>query len=536
MTCTPFAIFHASSRRAPHRPLALTAPTVALAAALATAGCAAPGDTSRPLQSATPGRVVVPAQAPSRMAGEPAAPAPAPGTLPAALAATPATAVSVPASSPASSASSSAALAPAAPGAAPQAAPAAQTAQQAAPPGASTGTATYAMGTEDHTAGFAAWIASFEAQALQAGIRPDTVRNVLARAQWQPRVVELDRAQPEFTRTPWAYLDSAVSAQRVAQGRAKLAEHGPALQAASARYGVPAPVITAIWGMESNYGSNFGSFRTVDALATLAYEGRRRAWAQGELLAALRIIDQGDIAADRMIGSWAGAMGHTQFLPSVFLRHAVDADGDGHRDIWGSVPDVAASTAAFLAGEGWRRGEAWGAEVKLPAGFDYARTELSVRQSAAQWAAEGVQAMDGQALPALDAASVLAPAGARGPAFLVGHNFRTLLRYNNAVTYALGVAQLSQQIDGGLAIVAAWPRDLPALSREQVQALQTALNERGFDTGTPDGVIGPATRAGVRRYQQSEGLPADGYPTVELLARLRGASGPGTAAAPGQAR
>ncbi len=368
---------------------------------------------------------------------------------------------------------------------------------------------------------FASWKSVFQAQALQAGIRPDTVCNVLGNAQWQPRVVELDRAQPEFTRPPWAYLDSAVSAQRVAQGQAKLAEHAAALQNASTRYGVPAAVITAIWGMESNYGSNFGTFHTVDALATLAFDGRRRTWAQKELLAALRIIDLGDIAPDRMIGSWAGAMGHTQFLPSVFLGHAVDADGDGHRDIWGSVPDVAASTAAFLADVGWRRGEAWGAEVTLPARFDYARAELTVRQSTVQWAAEGVEAMTGQPpLPVLDSASILTPAGARGPAFLVGHNFRTLLRYNNAVNYALGVAQLAQQISGGPSVAADWPRDLPPLAREQVLNLQSTLNARGFDAGSPDGVLGPATRAGLRRYQQSEGLIADGYATVDLLNRL----------------
>ena len=390
-----------------------------------------------------------------------------------------------------------------------------------------TATNTHPASEVDHVAGFTAWKTAFMAQALQAGIQPQTVRNVLANAQWQPRVIELDGAQPEFTRTPWAYLDSAVSAQRVAQGRAKLAEYAAPLQSAAARYGVPAEVITAIWGMESNYGSNFGSFRTVDALATLAYEGRRRAWAQKELLAALRIIDQGDITPERMIGSWAGAMGHTQFLPSVFLAHAVDADGDGHRDIWGSVPDVAASTAAFLAGEGWHRGETWGREVRLPAGFDYARAELTVRQAATQWASEGVQTMDGQPLPALDSTSIIAPAGARGPAFLVGHNFRTLLRYNNALTYALGVAQLAQQIGGGATIQADWPRDLQPLSREQIQTLQTALNSRGFDTGSPDGVLGPATRAGLRRYQQSEGMAADGYATVELLNRLSPAPAPG---------
>jgi membrane-bound lytic murein transglycosylase B len=372
----------------------------------------------------------------------------------------------------------------------------------------------------DHAAGFAAWRDAFSAQALQAGIQPRTVREVLGQAQWQPRVVELDRAQPEFTRTPWAYLDSAVSPQRIAQGQAKLAEHSATLEAAAARYGVPATVITAIWGMESNYGSNFGTFRTVDALSTLAYEGRRRAWAQAELLSALRIVDQGDIAADRMLGSWAGAMGHTQFLPSVFLAYAVDADGDGHRDIWGSIPDVTASTAHFLARSGWQAGEPWGVEVQLPASFDHARADPSVRQTTAQWDAEGVRGIDGQALPTLASASIATPAGARGPAFLVGGNFRVILRYNNSVNYALGVALLARQIGGGVPVVAAWPRDLAPLSRPQLQELQEALNRKGFAAGTPDGVMGPATRAGLRGYQRSIGVVADGYPTVELLERL----------------
>lgn len=373
---------------------------------------------------------------------------------------------------------------------------------------------------QGHAAGFAAWLTGFSTHALREGIRPDTVQNVLGRAQWLPRVVELDGAQPEFTRTPWAYLDSAVSPLRIAQGQAKLAEHSATLEAAAARYGVPATVITAIWGMESNYGSNFGTFRTVDALATLAYEGRRRAWAQSELLAALRIIDQGDIAADRMLGSWAGAMGHTQFLPSVFLAHAVDADSDGHRDIWGSIPDVVASTAHFLARSGWQAGEPWGVEVQLPATFDHARADLAVRQAPAQWEAEGVRSMDGQPLPPLASASIITPAGARGPAFMVGPNFRTILRYNNSVNYALGVALLAQQIGGGGPVVAAWPRDLAPLSRQQLQTLQEALNRRGFPAGAPDGVMGPATRAGLRGYQRSIGVVADGYPTAELLERL----------------
>ncbi len=369
-------------------------------------------------------------------------------------------------------------------------------------------------------AGFATWIAGFSREALAAGIRPATVQQVLAHATLQPRVIELDRAQPEFNRTPWAYLDSAVSAQRIAQGQAKRAEHQAAIDAAATRYGVHSSIITAIWGMESNYGSNFGSFRAVDALATLGFEGRRAAWARSELLAALRILDQGDISDERMVGSWAGAMGNTQFLPSVFLAYAVDADGDGHRDIWGSIPDVAASTANFLARMGWQAGQPWGVEVRLPPGFDYARAEQNVRQAAAQWAAEGVQGVDGQPLPTLEAASIATPAGARGPAFLVGPNFRAILRYNNSVSYALAVGLLARQIDGGSGVATAWPRDLAPLSRSQMQQIQTLLNQRGFNTGTPDGVMGPATRAGLRQYQQSLGTVADGYPTTELLQRL----------------
>lgn len=378
-----------------------------------------------------------------------------------------------------------------------------------------------APGSADAQAGFAEWRSAFTARALAAGIRPDTVRTALAKAEWQPRVVELDRSQPEFTRTPWAYLDSAVSAQRIAQGRAQLEQHRATLEAAAQRYGVPATVITAIWGMESNYGTHFGSFRAVDALATLAHEGRRRAWAESELLAALRILDQGDIAADRMVGSWAGAMGHTQFLPSVFLAHAVDADGDGHRDIWGSIPDVAASTANFLARSGWQAASTWGSEVVLPPGFDHGRADPAVRQSAAQWEAEGIRAADGQALPPLADACLITPAGARGPAFLVGNNFRAILRYNNSVSYALAVGLLARQIDGGPGVATPWPRDLAPLSRAQLQTMQEVLNRKGFAAGTPDGVMGPATRAGLRGFQRSIGLPPDGYPTLEVLQRLQ---------------
>lgn len=389
----------------------------------------------------------------------------------------------------------------------------------AAPPPAPVGAA--AAAPDAQQAAFTAWLAEVEREAIAQGLRPATVRQALGGAQLLPRVIELDRAQPEFTRTPWAYLDTAVSPQRIAQGQAQRAAHQDALEAAAARYGVPSAIVTAIWGMESNYGQNFGSFRTVDALATLGFEGRRRAWARRELLAALRILDQGDIAPERMQGSWAGAMGHTQFLPSVFLAYAVDADGDGRRDIWGSVPDVAASTAHYLARSGWRSGEPWGVEVQLPPGFDYARAGLAgVRQASAAWAAEGVRSLDGTALPALEGAALLTPAGARGPAVLVGANFRALLRYNNSENYALAVGLLARQIDGGTGLQTPWPREEAPLSRAEVKALQQALNEQGYDAGTPDGVIGPATRAALRRYQQSQGLVADGFATQALLRRI----------------
>ncbi|WP_249729412.1 lytic murein transglycosylase, partial [Acidovorax sp. CCYZU-2555] len=360
-----------------------------------------------------------------------------------------------------------------------------------------------------HQQKFARWVAEFRTSARAAGIDEATLHAAFDGVRFVPRVVSSDRAQPEFTRTVWAYLDSAVSAQRVTRGQDKLLQLRPQVDAITARYGVPTEIIFAIWGMESNYGSNVGDIPAIDALATLGFEGRREDWARGQLLAALKILQNGDIARERMIGSWAGAMGQTQFLPSNFLAYAVDADGDGRRDIWGSVPDVTASTANFLARSGWQAGQPWGLEVRLPSGFDYARAD-DARQPASQWAGEGVQSMDGTPLPALEGASILLPAGARGPAFLVGANFRTILRYNNSTSYALAVGLLAQKLAGGPGVQAPWPRDLQALSNSQVRALQTALNARGFDTGAPDGTMGPATRRGIRQYQQSLGLPADG--------------------------
>ncbi len=368
---------------------------------------------------------------------------------------------------------------------------------------------------------FAQWVASFRESARAQGIEDATLRAALDGVQLRQRAVEADRAQPEFTRALWDYLDAAISPQRIANGQLKLAQVRAQADAAAARYGVPATVLMAVWGIESNYGSNYGDVPVFDALATLGFEGRREAWARGELLAALRIVQHGHIDPARMIGSWAGAMGQTQFMPSSYLAYAVDADGDGRRDIWGSMADVLASTAHYLARSGWQADEPWGLEVQLPAGFDPSRADVGVRQAAEQWASEGVTAVDGQPLPAMADAAILQPAGARGPAFLVGRNFRAILRYNNSTSYALTVGLLSQRIAGGPGVQTPWPRDLRALTRSEVISLQKGLNQLGFDSGAPDGQVGPATRQALRGFQRSVGLPADGYPTADLLERLQ---------------
>ena len=367
---------------------------------------------------------------------------------------------------------------------------------------------------------FARWVAGFSATARASGIGEATLHLAFDTVRLVPSVIASDRTQPEFTRAVWDYLDGALSAQRITRGQDKLGQLRPVVDLIAARYGVPAEFLVAIWGMESNYGSFLGDIPTIDALATLGFEGRREAWARGQLLAALTILQNGDIGRAQMIGSWAGAMGQTQFLPSNYLAYAVDADRDGRRDIWGSLPDVMASTANFLARSGWQVGQPWGLEVRLPPSFDYARADLEVRQPTAQWAGEGVQSMDGAPLPALQGALLLLPTGARGPAFLVGANFCTILRYNNSISYALAVGLLAQQLIGGPVVQAPWPRDLAPLTRSELLALQTALNARGFDSGAPDGTMGPATQRGVRQYQRSLGLAADGYPTGELLQRL----------------
>ena len=369
-------------------------------------------------------------------------------------------------------------------------------------------------------AGFADWVAGFRREATARGVAGATLADAFDDAALIPRVIELDNRQPEFNRAIWDYLDTAVSATRVAHGREKYAAHREVARDTEARYGVPGSVITAIWGMESNYGANYGSYETVDALATLGYDGRRESFAKNQLYAALKILANGDIPRERMQGSWAGAMGNTQFIPTSFVAYAVDADGDGRRDIWNSIPDTMASTANYLAENGWREGETWGREVRLPAGFDYAMANGQTERSSAQWQAMGVAAIDERGLPQLRDAGIIAPAGASGPAFMTGHNFRTILRYNNAVSYALGVALLSDRITGAPGVQAAWPRESATLSNAQTRTLQANLNRLGYSAGTPDGILGPNTNGAVRAFQRDRGLAADGFVTQALAEQI----------------
>lgn len=371
---------------------------------------------------------------------------------------------------------------------------------------------------------FTQWREIFRQKALAEGIDAALFAQVFAGVVPDPAVIRADYSQPEFSKPIWEYLDSAVSAQRVSRGQQLLNTHSGTLAAIERRYGVPRQVLVAVWGMESNFGSYTGNKSVIRSLATLAHEGRRPQFAHEQLLAALRILQQGDISARHMLGSWAGAMGQTQFIPTTYLQHAVDFDGDGRRDIWGSPADALASTANYLRASGWQSGQSWGREVQLPAGFDYGLADHEQLWALGEWLSLGVRiAGNTQGLDLRQRASLLLPAGHRGPAFLVFDNFRSILRYNNSTAYALGIALLAERFEGGGKVIAAWPRTEQPLSRSQRVELQQQLAARGFDPGISDGIIGANTRRAVRASQQQLGWPADGYPTLRLLEALRDA-------------
>ncbi|MDK3073999.1 lytic murein transglycosylase [Sedimentitalea sp. JM2-8] len=370
-------------------------------------------------------------------------------------------------------------------------------------------------------AGYDAWVAGFKSRAAAQGISQATIDRAFRGAGYLPDVIERDRNQTEFKRSLEDYLAIAASDDRVSAGKAKLRQYNNTLGQIESRYGVEKEVVTAIWGLESRYGERRGDIQVVSALSTLAYDGRRGAFFESQLIAALKILQNGDVTPDRMTGSWAGAMGHTQFIPTSYQAYAVDFGGDGKRDIWSDDPtDALASAAAYLAKSGWTRGQPWGVEVRLPPGFSGPFGRGSTR-SPSQWAAMGVRDMDGRAVPDYGPASIIIPAGANGPAFMTFRNFAVITRYNNSESYVIGIGHLSDRIVGGPPIRGGFPPDANGMTLDDRKELQRRLTAAGFDTDGADGVIGSKSEAAISAYQRSVGLPATGQPTLDLLNRLR---------------
>jgi membrane-bound lytic murein transglycosylase B len=368
---------------------------------------------------------------------------------------------------------------------------------------------------------FNEFVADFRDTALAAGILPATYDTAMKGIHRNATVEDLTSTQPEFVRPIWAYLDSAVSPARVADGQNHLADYTATLASIEAKYGVPREILVSIWGNETDYGRGLGSFNLFEALATLAYDGPRTEFGRRELLAALTMVQQEHFNPKQMPASWAGAFGQLQMLPSTFLKSAVDADGDGKRDLWHSAADALASAAAEVASDGWQRGHVWGYEVRLPAGFPYELADGDTQKPIADWTALGVRATDGTALqPNVENGAILLPAGMRGPAFMIFANYKVILKYNNATSYAVAVCTLADRIAGRPGIIASWPREEQPLSYDERVAFQNALLKLGFNPGRIDGVLGHDVKAALRLYEKARNIPADGFPTLGLLAAL----------------
>ncbi|MBY5933598.1 lytic murein transglycosylase [Tateyamaria omphalii] len=371
-------------------------------------------------------------------------------------------------------------------------------------------------------AGFQQWIAEFRSRAQAQGIDSATFDRAFAGVRYDPDVIKHDSNQSEFTKTIWDYLDSAASDSRIRNGKAALRDHARTLEAIEARYGVEKEVVVAVWGLESAFGAVRGRNDVIRSLATLAYDGRRGAFFEAQLIAALTILQSGDTTPRNMTGSWAGAMGHTQFMPTSYLDYAVDFTGDGKRDIWSDDPtDALASTAAYLAKFGWTKGQPWGVEVKLPGNFNYASANRKTKRNPSEWARLGVVGVNGEPVPDHGPASILLPAGGQGVALMIFDNFAVIERYNTADAYVIGVGHLSDRIGGGQAFRGDWPRGDRALTFSERKEMQRRLTAAGFSTQGIDGRIGPKTLDAVRAFQQSQGLSADGYASLQLLKRLR---------------
>jgi membrane-bound lytic murein transglycosylase B len=368
---------------------------------------------------------------------------------------------------------------------------------------------------------FSRCIAKLQDQAKAQHLPAWVIDDVMAKLKPQPRVLELDRAQPEFTQTFADYLYRRVTKERIQHGRQLLKAYRPFLHALTKRYGVPGRYLIAFWGLETNFGAYLGTMPTLDSLATLACDQRRSDYFSGELMTALTLLNRESLRPTDMKGSWAGAVGHTQFMPSAYLKYAVDGDHDGHINLWKSKRDALASAANFLAKLGWRRGGRWGREVLLPDNFPYVQTGLQNRQALSHWAALGVTRTDKRPLPAVDIdAAVLLPAGHTGPAFLVYDNFDVIMKWNRSEFYGISVGLLADRLIGAGGLARPPSTTEQALSRTMIERIQGRLNHLGFAAGAPDGVIGPATRAALRAFQKSAGIIPDGYPDTTTLTTL----------------
>jgi len=369
---------------------------------------------------------------------------------------------------------------------------------------------------------FQAWLGAFRDRALAQGVSPDTLARALAGLTYDRDVIDRDRNQAEFTKPIWEYLDAAVSDRRISDGSTALTLHADTLARIEAEYGVEKEVVTAIWGLETSFGGFRGSNQTIRSLATLAFDARRSQFFETQLVAALQILQAGDVSAASMIGSWAGAMGHTQFMPTSFLDYAVDFDGDGRRDIWSDDPtDALASAASYLARHGWTKGQPWGVEVHLPDGFDFASAKRDFTLMPSDWAARGVVGHDGRPVPDHGKAAILLPAGGQGVALMIFDNFKVIEAYNGADAYVIGIGHLSDRLTGRAPFQTAWPRGNRALSFSERKELQERLTQAGFDTQGVDGLTGPNTIDAVRAYQVAQGLLPDGYPSLKLLEGMR---------------
>ena len=372
------------------------------------------------------------------------------------------------------------------------------------------------------SAGLQNWIAQFRSRARAAGISDRIFQAAFSGIQYLPDSIERDRNQSEFVKPMGDYIATAASEARVTNGREMVQRYASVLSQIEARFNVEPHVVTAVWGMESNYGRRRGDTPLISTLATLAYDGRRGQFFESQLIAALRILQNGDVAPANITGSWAGAMGHTQFIPTSYEAYAVDFTGDGRRDIWTDDPtDALASTAAYFRRFGWQKGQPWGVEVRLPQGFDFSQTGRTATRSPARWAQIGVRGIDGQPVPNYGEATLSTPTGAGGPAFLLFRNYDVIGRYNNAEAYIIGVGHLADRIRGLGPLQAAWPTGERRLRRAERTELQQRLTRAGFSTQGVDGRIGPNTRAAIRAYQRTVGAAPDGHPSLGLLQRLR---------------